>query len=148
MADRPDPHELVDRIERLIHVDVGRNITALFDAARGALWGAASALAGTRAARVGLITGFYVPLGSPPAAETDGPGGAALLAKGVEAVGIPCRGAADGAGRGACAASLVGARVPEVPIDVVAVRARLAPLIETWRSAGITHAIAIERCGR
>jgi hypothetical protein len=35
-----------------------------------------------------------------------------------------------------------------VPIDVVAIGAPLAPLIETWRSAGITHAIAIERCGR
>ena len=148
MARRPDPHALVDRIERLIHVDVGRNITGLFDAARGALWGAASALAGTRSARVGLITGFYVPQGSPPAAETDGPVGAALLAKGFEAVGIPCRVATDEPCRGACTASLAGAEVSEVPIDVVAIGAPLAPLIETWRSAGITHAIAIERCGR
>jgi hypothetical protein len=89
MERRPDPHALIDRIERLIHVDVGRNITGLFDAARGALWSAASALARTRPARVGLITGFYVPQGSPPAAETDGPVGAALLAKAFEAVGIP-----------------------------------------------------------
>jgi D-glutamate cyclase len=148
MARRPDPHTLVDRIERLIHVDVGRNITGLFDAARGALWDAASALAGTRSARVGLITGFYVPQGSPPAAETDGPVGAALLAKGLGAVGIPCRVATDEPCRGACTASLVGARVPEVPIDVVGIGAPLAPLIETWRNAGITHAIAIERCGR
>ncbi len=148
MAGRPDSHTLVDRIERLIQVEVGRNITGLFDAARGALWGAASALARTRSARVGLITGFYVPQGSPPAAETDGPVGAALLAKAFEAVGIPCRVATDEPCRGACAASLVGAGVSEVPIDVVAIGAPLAPLIETWRSAGITHAIAIERCGR
>jgi len=148
MARRDDPHALVDRIERLIHVDVGRNITGLFDAARGALWGAASALAGMRSARVGLITGFYVPQGSPPAAETDGPVGAALLAKGFEAVGIPCRVATDEPCRSACAASLAGAGVPAVPIDVVAIGAPLAPLIETWRRVGITHAIAIERCGR
>jgi D-glutamate cyclase len=148
MERRPDPHALIDRIERLIHVDVGRNITGLFDAARGALWSAASALARTRPARVGLITGFYVPQGSPPAAETDGPVGAALLAKGFEAVGIPCRVATDEPCRSACAASLAGAGVPEVPIDVVAIGAPLAPLIETWRYAGITHAIAIERCGR
>jgi len=148
MARRPDPQALVDRIERLIHVDVGRNITGLFDAARGALWGAASTFARTPSARVGLITGFYVPQGSPPAAETDGPVGAALLAKAFEAVGIPCRVATDEPCRGACAASLVGAGVSEVPIDVVAIGAPLAPLIETWRSAGITHAIAIERCGR
>ena len=95
MAGRPDPHVLVDEIERLIQVDVGRNITGLFDAARGGLWGAASALATARSARVGLITGFYVPQGSPPAAETDGPLGTALLAKGLLAVGIPCRVATD-----------------------------------------------------
>jgi hypothetical protein len=148
MARRPDPQALVDRIERLIHVDVGRNITGLFDAARGALWGAASALARTRSARVGLITGFYVPQGSPPAAETDGPVGAALLAKGFEAVGIRCRMATDELCRSACAAALAGAGIPEVPIDVVAIGAPLAPLTEAWRGASITHAIAIERCGR
>ena len=65
MAGRPDSRTLVDRIERLIHVDVGRNITGLFDAARGALWGAASALASVPSARVGLITGFYVPQALP-----------------------------------------------------------------------------------
>ena len=148
MTDRADAHELVDRIERLIQVDVGRNITGLFDATRGALWGAASTFARTRSARAGLITGFYVPQGFPPAAETDGPVGAALLAKGLEAVGVPCRVATDEPCRGACAAALVGAGIPDVPIDVVAIGAPLAPLIKAWRGAGITHAIAIERCGR
>lgn len=148
MAGQPDPHALVDRIERLVHVDVGRNITALFDAARGALWGAASALAAARSVRVGLITGFYVPQGSPPAAETDGPLGTALLARALEGVGIPCRLATDEPCRSACAASLAGAGIPDMPIDAIAIGAPLAPLIETWRRAGITHAIAIERCGR
>src|SRR4029077_10326277 len=50
--------------------------------------------------------------------------------------------------RSACAASLAGAGVPAVPIDVVAIGDPLAPLIETWRRVGITHAIAIERCAR
>ena len=148
MADRPDPRALVERIERLIHVDVGRNITGLFEAARGGLWGAATALAARAPARVGLITGFYVPQGSPPAAETDGPVGAALLAKGLEAIGIRCRLATDEPCRGACAAALAGAGMPQVPVDVVAIGAPLAPLIKTWRKAGITHAISIERCGR
>jgi D-glutamate cyclase len=148
MADRPDLHTLVDRVERLIQVDVGRNISALFDAARGALWGAASSLATVPSARVGLITGFYVPQGSPPAAETDGPVGAALLAKALEAVGIRCRVATDEPCGSACAAALAGAGMPEVPIDVVALGAPLAPLIEAWRRASISHALAIERCGR
>jgi len=148
MASRHDPHLLVDRIERLIHVDVGRNISALFDAARGGLWDAAMALVNARSGRVGLITGFYIPQGTPPAAETDGPVGTALLAKALTAVGIPCRVATDEPCRGACSAALVGAGARDVAIDIVAVGALLAPLIETWRRAGITHAISIERCGR
>jgi hypothetical protein len=148
MAGPSDPHALVDRIESLIHVDVGRNITGLFDAARGALWSAATTLATTSPVRVGLITGFYVPQGCPPAAETDGPLGAALLAKGFDAVGVSCRLATDEPCHSACAAALAGAGVPDIPIDVVALGAPLTSPIETWRNAGITHAISIERCGR
>jgi len=144
MAGQLDPHSLVDRIERLIQVDVGRNITALFDAARGGLLGAASALAAAPAPRIGLITGFYVPLGSPPAAETDGPVGTALLAKGLEGVGISCRVATDEPCSSACAAALAGAEISDVPVDAL----DIAELIEIWRRAGITHAISIERCGR
>ena len=102
MAGSSDPHALVVQIERLIQVDVGRNITGLFDAARGGLSGAASSLA-AEPGRVGLITGFYVPQASPPAAETDGPVGTALLAKGFAAIGIPCRVATDEPCRSACA---------------------------------------------
>jgi hypothetical protein len=148
MAGPHEPHLLVDQIERLIHVDVGRNISALFDAARGGLWGAASTLVNARSSRVGLITGFYVPQGTPPAAETDGPVGTALLAKALAAVGISCRVATDEPCHSACAAALAGAGAPDVAIDIVPVGAALAPLIETWRRAGITHAISIERCGR
>jgi D-glutamate cyclase len=148
MKGQHDPHSLVDQIERLIHVDVGRNISALFDAARGGLWGAASALVSARSGRVGLITGFYVPQGTPPAAETDGPVGAALLAKALAAVGIPCRVATDEPCHGACAAALAGAGALDVAIDIVPIGAPLAPLIEAWRRAGVSHAISIERCGR
>jgi len=148
MAIRDDPDWFIDQIERLIHVDVGRNISALFEAARGGLRGAASALLNARSGRVGLITGFYVPQGTPPAAETDGPVGAALLAKALASAGIPCRLATDEPCRGACAAALAGAGAPDVAIDIVAVGAPLGPIIETWRRAGVTHAISIERCGR
>ena len=144
MVSSPDPHWLIDRIERSIQVDVGRNLTALFDAARGGLWAAASALAGASEARVGLITGFYVPLGSPPAAETDGPVGAALLARGFEEVGIACRLATDEPCRSACAAALAGAGISHVPIDA----GNVAAAVDEWRRARITHAISIERCGR
>src|SRR5215472_17318875 len=144
MATPADPHSLIDRIERLIQVDVGRNINALFDASKGGLWAAASALAGSSAVRVGLITGFYVPLGSPPAAEPDGPVGAALLAKGFEDVGVTCRLATDEPCRNACSAALAGAGAFRVAVDADDVDA----IVDKWRRAGITYAISIERCGR
>ena len=109
------------------------------------MWSAASApLAVAPALRIGLITGFYVPLGSPPAAETDGPVGTALLAKGLEAVGISCRVATDAPCRSACEAALTGAGVSGVPVDA----ADITELINSWRRAGVTHAVSIERCGR
>ena len=148
MAGWTDQRALVDRIERLIQTDVGRNIGPLCDAASGGLWDAASALAAARPCRVGLITGFYVPMGSPPAAETDGPVGAALLARGLAAVGAPCRLATDEPCRNACEVALAAAVALDVPVDAIAIGAPLAPLIETWRASGITHAISIERCGR
>jgi hypothetical protein len=144
MAGQPFVRSLVDEIEELIQVDVGRHVSALFEAARGGLGTAAAALSAAPSARVGLITGFYVPLGSPPAAETDGPVGAALLAKGLAEVGVPCRLATDEPCRGACAAALAGAGTTSVPVDAE----DIAEAIATWRHAGITHAISIERCGR
>ena len=101
-AGEPHSRTVVNDIERLIQVDVGRHVTALFEAARGYLWSAASALAAAPSARIGLITGFFVPLGSPPAAETDGPVGAALLVKGLAEVGLSCRLATDEPCRAAC----------------------------------------------
>jgi hypothetical protein len=144
MSGEAHPNRVVDDIERLIQVDVGRNVTALFEAARGGLAGAATALAAAAEARVGFITGFYVPLGSPPAAETDGPVGTALLAKGLVEVGIACRLATDEPCRSACVAALAGAGATSVPVDI----GDIATMIATWRRAGITHAISIERCGR
>jgi D-glutamate cyclase len=143
-----DPHRLVDRVEALIQQDVGRNMTALFAAARGGLRSAAAALAYGAPGPIGLITGFYVPQGSPPAAETDGPVGAALLARGFTEIGVSCRLATDEPCRSACAAALKGAGVTAVPVDSVAIGAPLAGLVETWRQSGVAAAISIERCGR
>jgi hypothetical protein len=148
MAARRDPHPLVDRIEGLIQEDVGRKLGPLFAAARGGLWGAAAALAHDRPGTIGLITGFYVPQGAPPAAETDGPVGAALLALGLTKIGIACRLATDEPCRPACAAVLAAAGAAAVPIDSVEVDAPLAGLVETWRRGGVGSAIAIERCGK
>ena len=82
-----------DAIEAAVCRDVGRKTQALIDASRGELEGAARAL--STAKSVGLITGFYVPRGDTPAAETDGPVGTALLAAALAACGVPARIAVD-----------------------------------------------------
>jgi hypothetical protein len=133
----------VDRIEALIHQEVGRNIDGLFAAAKGGLWRAASSLAG--ASSVGIITGFYVPLGTPPAAETDGPVGAAMLAAALTRVGVPCRLVTDEPCRATCSAALQGMNVP---LDVVALGGAVDDVVALWRRLGVSHAISIERCGR
>jgi hypothetical protein len=137
--------EAVGRIEALIHEEVGRNIGGLFAAARGGLWDAASALAGAAHPRVGIITGFYVPLGTPPAAETDGPVGAAMLAGALTRLGIVCRVVTDEPCRGTCAAAL---RDIDVPLDVVPLGGPVDDMVALWRHVGVTHALTIERCGR
>ncbi len=137
----------IDSIEALIQQEVGRGAAGLFVAARGGLWGAVSAFSATQPRYVGILTGFFVPRGTPPAAETDGPAGAALLAMALSRIGVPCRLLTDDACRSACLAALVGAGLPDVPIDAVAPDAALQPVIETWRGFGIDWMIAIERCG-
>jgi hypothetical protein len=138
-------HIPVDSIEGLIHEEVGRNISGLFAAARGGLLQAASSLASASKLSVGIITGFYVPLGTPPAAETDGPVGAAMLADALRRNGVPCRVATDEPCRGTCAAALHGTGIP---LDIVPLGGSVDQVITLWRKVGVTHALSIERCGR
>ena len=142
-----DARARIDAIEALIHQDVGRHTAPLFAAARGGLWRAASALATTQAPRVGLITGFYVPLGRPPAAETDGPAGAALLARFLTRVGVACRVLTDAPCASACRAALDAAGLADAPLDVASVDADPDVAVARWRGFGIGWAVAIERCG-
>jgi hypothetical protein len=119
----------------------------LFAASKGGLWSAVSALSAAKPRHVGILTGFFVPRGEPPAAETDGPGGAALLALGLSRIGMCCRLLTDAACRSACEAALSGAGVTSVAVDHAAPNEPLEPLIEAWRAHGIDWMIAIERCG-
>jgi hypothetical protein len=138
---------LIDAIEAAIHRDVGRNIAPMFAAARGGLRGAVTALA-EAGGPVGIITGFYVPGGTPPAAETDGPVGVALLAAGLRRVGIACRVCTDAPCADACRAALDAAGLEDMKLDVVALHAAPAPVIAAWRAQGVRLALAVERCGR
>ncbi len=137
----------IDAIERAIQQDVGRNIGALFGCCAGGLYAAAAAIAATPHPVLGLITGFYVPFGTPPAAETDGPVGTALLAAGLSAAGVRWRIATDTICANACAAALRGASLGKVEIDAVAPGGEATTLAAAWAAQGVTTAIAIERCG-
>ena len=138
---------LIDQIEQLVHRDVGRGMDAVFQATRGGLWRAAHALTAVTAPRIGLITGFFVPAADPPAAETDGPAGAALMVRGFTRTGLSCRLATDTVCQSACRAALDAAGAHAVPIDAVAPGGTVDALIDLWRQDGIDWVIAIERCG-
>ncbi len=133
-------------IEALVCRDVGRGTQALIEASRGELATAARSLA--KATSVGLITGFFVPRGDVAAPETDGPVGTALLAAALAACGVPARIAVDSP-----CADAVRAAVHEtggqVVVDETGVEDRpgIERVTEAWRDAGVTHAVAIERCG-
>jgi D-glutamate cyclase len=126
---------------------VRRNITRLAECVRGDLRAFAQSLVSHAAPRVAIVTGFYIPQGQPPAAETDGLSGAVLLATGLKrggyeallATDIPCYSALKAAAEGA----------PE-PLDVLKSgldeRSVLA-LSEELLRRGTTHAIFIERAG-
>jgi D-glutamate cyclase len=139
---------LTDSIEDLVHEDVGRNTTALFAQTKGGLWSAAQSLAATALPHAGFVTGFYVPTAEPPGAETDGPLGAALLIRGLTNAGISCRLVTDELCRQACEAALAGAGVRNVPVQSVAANASPLDVVSDWRRNAVTHAIAVERCGR
>jgi D-glutamate cyclase len=145
--ERSDAVQRMAAIEALVCRDVGRKTAELIEASAGGLAAAARALAAGRS--VGLITGFFVPRGDVAAPETDGPVGTALLAAALAACGVPARIAVDTP----CAAAVraaVETTGQAVPVDEVGVedRAGLERLIEAWRRAGLSHVLAIERCGR
>ena len=108
--------------------------------------------------RVVIVTGFYIPAGNPPAAETDGPLGALLLAQTLLALGIDSRVLTDSF----CFSAVVAAakscgfpteRLLQLPQPVTA--GQLDTAAASWRSEflrnevrqNLTHLIAIERVG-
>lgn len=143
-----DARRAINAMEDIIQEDVGRNVMSLFVAAKGGLWRAATALSRQVSPKVGMITGFFVPTGSPPSAETDGPVGAALLAKGLTQAGIACRLATDESCRSACRAALDSGGLPDLPIDPVTPEESVDAVVSGWRDEQVTLVLSIERCGR
>ncbi|MBL0900101.1 MAG: DUF4392 domain-containing protein [Reyranella sp.] len=142
-----DQAERLAAIEALVCRDVGRKTEELIRVSKGGLAAAARSL--SAATSVGLITGFFVPRGDVAAPETDGPVGTALLAAALSACGVPARIAVDSpcvaAVRAAVQALGEPAAVDEIALEDAADIDRVA---REWHRSGVTHALAIERCGR
>lgn len=108
--------------------------------------------------RVVIVTGFYIPAGNPPAAETDGPPGALVLAQTLLALGIDSRVLTDSFCFGAVLAAAKSCGFPSERL-VQSPPPREAGTIDTagasWRSEflrnevrqNLSHLIAIERVG-
>src|SRR6476646_2308406 len=142
----PPKGSALSDIEALVCREVGRGTGALIEASRGELAAAARALAGATA--IGFITGFFVPRDGVAAPETDGPVGTALLAAALGAAGLPVRIAVDSPCADAVRAALHETGV-EGTVDEMGVADRpgIERVAAAWLAAGVSHAVAIERCG-
>lgn len=160
-----ESHLRINALEKLCSEDVGRNISKLAEHASGGLLSAATSISSHATPYVAILTGFYIPSASPPACETDGPLGAACLARTLTASGIPVRVATDSLSantvRQALQFSLQNeVSHPHVPLDVVALEnsslneawdgpiTSTDRLIHNWKTeAKVTHVVSIERAG-
>jgi len=137
----------IEAIERAIRADGGRNVGPLVRHAVGDLAAAADSIATAQQASVVILTGLYIPWAAVPAAETDGPPGAVLLAAGLLELGMPVRLLTDhrcnpvvrAAGRESA---------PDVPIDVCeGDPVEVARLLDGYKKLRVTHLVAVERAG-
>lgn len=146
----------IEQIENICGRDIGNSIEPLVEKAKVGLLGAARSIASHPLPHVAIMTGFFVPRGNPPSAETDGPIGCAHLAAGLLRVGIPVRLVTDplclNAVKVAAQAAGISASIPVdvVPVDAVSVEdPAVTSIINSWRNADppVSHVIAIERAG-
>ncbi|MEC4813446.1 MAG: DUF4392 domain-containing protein [Scytonema sp. PMC 1069.18] len=151
-----DVLEKIIQLEAVCGRDVGRGIQLLVQAAKGGLLGAALSIAEHPSPHVAIITGFFIPDGNPPAPETDGITGCAMLAAALIQVNIPVRIVTDSLCCHAVEIALEAAGVPsDVPFDVIHVdntqqnQQSVFALLNLWETSAIpvSHVISIERAG-
>lgn len=138
------PSGLVADLERIAQLDAGRNIQALAAAASGGLNAAARSLLRPDEISVALVTGAYIPFAATPAAETDGPAGAAMLGRGLYAIGAEVRLVTDPA-CGPVVRSVANA--VGLPVEIAGTAEEVETLCTRLRADGITHAVSVERLG-
>lgn len=152
----PEILKRIAQIENICGRDIGNRIEPLVEAAKEGLLGAARSIAEHPNPHVAIMTGFFVPRATPPAAETDGPIGCAHLAAGLQRVGIPVRLVTDPLCLNAFKVAAQAAGIStEVAYDVVPVNATsledpsIAGIVNAWQNADppVSHVIAVERAG-
>lgn len=147
---------MLDEMERLIRRDPARRGLIASEESRGPLCpghlAQAAAHLAAHAKRVVIVTGFFIPAATPPAAETDGPPGAALLGAALASLGVTVQFATDERCRRAVE---VAVREMNLPPSTVAVPGNSTTEVEHWFDETLndsaqprwTHLIAIERVG-
>lgn len=149
---------MIDRFEEMIRRDPARR--GLVDSEEafgplcpGHLAHAAQSLA-DGATHVGLVTGFYVPHAEVPAAETDGPPGAALLAHTLQKLDIQATVITDQFCMPAVQAAMeaVGIEIdvvaaPHLPEEQESSSEWASEFLAAGRGKDLSHLISIERVG-
>jgi D-glutamate cyclase len=153
--------ESLDAICAIIQEDAGnRGLRTdpdenLITACAGDFHRACGSLAAEPQAALAIVTGFFIPHGQPPCAETDGPVGAVFLARALTPLGIRVVLASDAfcipALKAGLWASGLQKTVPLVTLPSVEQAAKLSSS-EYWqavaeRTGPLTHLIALERVG-
>lgn len=138
----------IGQIEREAARGAARNVEALAEYAQGHLAGLVNSLTTTPAPRIAIVSGFWVRHADPPSPETDGPVGAALMARLFGKLGWFVAGMTDEPCEGALRAAFAAGGVADDNIVVVPVSGDPAPLFAWAQARALTHLIAIERPGR
>lgn len=145
--------KLIEQFDMLIRRDPGRRGLIAAEAERGPLCAGHLAEAADHLSRharcVGLVTGFFVPHGDPPAAETDGPLGTLVLAAALEAVGIQTVVLTDEHCYRAvtCAAEALSFSTERITLYPRASDAWIEAFFESGPGSKLSHMIAVERAG-
>lgn len=139
--------DAIEQIETICGRVVRRDIRRLVESARGGLAGFTRSLVDRHPANVAIVTGFYVPQGRPPAAETDGLSGSTMLAAGLIEAGHKAVVVTDWPCFPALKAAAAGAPVPVEAIGCGIDDDSVLSLWEQLKADGLTHLIAIERVG-
>ncbi len=134
---------ILTELERLIRTDPARRGLIASEADFGPLLPGHLAYAAeslTNATSVSIVTGFYIPSATPPAAETDGPLGAILLAETLRQLGVEATILTDEP----CSSVLrAAARHFSLPVD--SIHSSQTPYAD--QLANCSHLISIERVG-